>query len=98
MQRYLGLTVDDMVENDTMWREEKLSLEESSDSQEAPNLRNVGITPGGIENDLEGLTPPEIEAPEGEEGAPPAGGVGGAAGTEAPGGAGTPTGAAPPIE
>ena len=94
MTRYLGLTVDDLVENDTMWREEHMKASESAGEQEAPDLRNVGITPGGIEGDLENILPPEEGMP-GEEGGPEL--PGGETGTETPGGAGTPIGAPPAV-
>ena len=94
MTRYLGLTVDDLVENDTMWREEHMKASESAGEQEAPDLRNVGITPGGIEGDLENILPPEEGMP-GEEGGPEL--PGGETGTETPGGTGTPIGAPPAV-
>ena len=89
LQRYLGLTEEEMSENEQMWAEER------GDTAEAPaepvGLRGVGITPGGIEADLQGL---EAPAPGSEE----SGGVEGtpAAGmTPAPGGPAIPAPAAP---
>ena len=51
MTRYLGLTEEELVENERMWREEQ------GDAAKAPaeqaGLRSVGISPGGISGDLE---------------------------------------------
>jgi len=63
MQRFLGLTEEELAENRKLWREENLDDAEA----ELPNMRSVGITPGGIETDLENFTPPDIEAEGGED-------------------------------
>ena len=51
MQRFLGLTEAEMTENETMWAEEQ------GDAESAPvdqaSLRSVGVTPGGIQSDME---------------------------------------------
>jgi hypothetical protein len=57
MKRYLGLSEMEMSENEMMWAEEKGKAESAEAGQ--ANLRNVGITPGGLANDLENVTPPE---------------------------------------
>ncbi len=67
LKRYLGMTEAELAENEIMWKEEQ--GKESPGSRDPANLRNVGITPGGIEGDLEAATPPEG----GEEGAAPEG-------------------------
>jgi hypothetical protein len=64
MQRFLGLSEEELAENRKLWREENLDDAEA----ELPNMRSVGITPGGIETDLENFTPPDLETPEGAEG------------------------------
>ena len=77
LKRYLGLTEEEMAENDSMWAEEKGDSEDIAAGD--VGLRSVGITPGGMESDmgsLESLEPvPGAEAgavpPEGA----PAGGV-----------------------
>ena len=88
MKRYLGMTEQEITENEMMWKEERGDTEAAP--AEAPGLRNVGISPGGINADLEGLGP---ETPEGEPGP----GAGEAA-TAGPGGAGaaSPVGGAGP--
>ena len=55
MKRYLGLSEMEMSENEMMWAEEK-GRAESQDAGQA-NLRNVGVTPGGLANDLGNVTP-----------------------------------------
>ena len=86
MKRYLGMSEVEMSENEMQWAEEKGKAEDAGPGQ--ANLRNVGVTPGGLASDLENVTPEP-----GAEGA--AGGaldMGGAAG----GGVGSPTGGAGP--
>lgn len=69
MKRYLGLTEEEMQQNDEMWQEEN---GEDVPEGQAAGLRSVGITPGAIETDIETSTPaPE----EGGEGAPPEGAI-----------------------
>ena len=84
MTRFLGLSEEEMADNERMWAEEQ------GDTATAPSepagLRSVGVTPGGIEADLTGLPG------EGPEGAP---GEGPAAGAEAGAGAAPAAGAAP---
>ena len=55
MKRYLGMTEQEISENETSWAEEKGDTELST--PEAPGLRSVGVSPGGIQSDLEGLGP-----------------------------------------
>jgi len=93
MSKYLGMSADDMVENDMMWREENKTPAETSGEANGPDLRNIGITPGGIEGDLENLGPVEglgEESLEDAEGMPegPGGAGGGAAGGDTGGAAG----------
>lgn len=83
MSRYLGLTEEEMQENDEQWEEEN---GEDVPAGDAAGLRSVGITPGGLASDIDMVTPPEA-APEGEAGAPEGGGAppeGGAAPAAAP--------------
>ncbi|CAB4133735.1 portal vertex protein [uncultured Caudovirales phage] len=67
MKRYLGLSEQEMSENETMWAEEQGDVETAP--SEDPNLRSVGISPGGIAGDLENVAPPPEQA--GEMGASP---------------------------
>ena len=85
MKRYLGMSEVEMSENEMQWAEEKGKAEDAGPGQ--ANLRNVGVTPGGLASDLENVAPPP------DAGAGAAGALGGA---EA-GAAGAPTaGAASP--
>jgi hypothetical protein len=86
MSRYLGLSEMEMKENEMMWKEEQGKTEEAA-AAEQPNLRAVGITPGGIAGDLENVEMPAS----GEAGAAPGGEA--AAGAGAPATAGAPAAA-----
>ena len=83
MKRYLGMTEQEMSENERMWMEEKGEVEEAP--AEDVGLRSVGVTPGGLDADLAAAEPPAeggVPGAEaggapmpGAEGAPPAGGA-----------------------
>ena len=90
MERFLGLTQEEIERNQKMWFEEREKPEDSETS--GSDLRSIGISPGDIETDTdtaEGMeeTPPEADM---EGGLPPT-----VAGPEAmpAGGAGAPAGA-----
>ena len=94
MERFLGLTEDEINKNEKLWREEngKESLEEPAGS----DLRSVGVSVSDIETDTETgeqMTEPEQGAEQGPEVAGPvtAGGP-----TGAPGGTAAPTAPATP--
>lgn len=61
MKRYLGLTEQEMSENETMWAEEQGDVEAAPSDD--PNLRSVGISPGGIASDLDNVQPMPAAAP-----------------------------------
>jgi hypothetical protein len=81
MTRFLGLTEEEIAENERMFQEEQGDLDNAP--AETAGLRSVGISPGGLSGDLESA---EIAEPGAEAGAEP--------GAEAP--AEPATGAAPP--
>ena len=89
LERFLGLTEEEISENEKMWREERDSPElETAGS----DLRSVGISPGAMETDID--TGEEIAGM--EPAAPGTPEVGGApAGPTAAGGAMPAAGAAP---
>jgi hypothetical protein len=93
MERFLGLTEDEINKNEKLWREEngKEVLEEPSGS----DLRSVGVSVSDIESDTE--TGEQMAEPEAgtEQGAEVAGPVAGGAGG-APGGTAAPTAPATP--
>lgn len=85
--RYLGLTEEEMSDNERMWAEEQGDVEKAP--SEAAGLRSVGISPGGLDTDLSAAELPVSAGPEG---------VGGAPGGAMPGEVGASTaGAAPSI-
>jgi len=51
MKRFLGLSEEEIVENEQMWREERDEPELEVDPGQ--QMRGVNVTPGGIESDLE---------------------------------------------
>ena len=60
MKRFLGMTEEEIKENERLWREENGdNLKSESDSQS--QLRSAGITPGGLAADMGAQ---EAEAPE----------------------------------
>ena len=76
MKRYLGMSEQEMSENEMMWMEEKGETEGAGSTD--VGLRSVGVTPGGLDADLEAIGGAELGgSPEGgaELGAvpPPAG-------------------------
>lgn len=91
LKKYLGLTENEMKENEKLWKEEV--GHDSAPGAEGSDLRNVGITPGDISTDIDGIegieadtTLPGLEGDLGMEGP----GVAPEAGAPA---AGVPTGA-----
>jgi hypothetical protein len=51
LQRFLGLTEEEIQENEDMWREERDDPEMSTNAGQ--DLRSIGITPGSLEADIE---------------------------------------------
>ena len=66
MKRYLGMTEQEMTENEEMWSQEQGDIE-TAPADDA-SLRNVGISPGTIAGDLENVETAEA-VPQGAEGA-----------------------------
>lgn len=78
MARYLGLSEQEIVDNETQWKREN---GKNAPVTTGSDLRSVGVTPGGIGADLQTAAPEE--SPEAEAGAPEAGGGAAAPGAEA---------------
>ena len=82
MQRYLGMTEEEMSENSKLWREENADISVES---ELPSMRSVGVTTGGIQADMDAFEEPSepmaADTGGGEEGGA---GEAGATGTESP--------------
>jgi hypothetical protein len=63
LKRYLGLTEEEIAENEKLWHEER--DEPEMPPLEGQDLRSVGITPSGMESDLEMASELEtFQAPE----------------------------------
>jgi hypothetical protein len=67
LKRFLGLTDEELAENEKLWREENDESLEAAPSDAAAEMRGAGVSSAGISDDIEGM---EDEAPEegGEEG------------------------------
>ena len=57
MDRFLGLTEEEMVENARLWKEEN----DENVSAGTPNMRSVGVTKGGIDTDIANFEAPDVE-------------------------------------
>jgi hypothetical protein len=69
LKRFLGLSEEEMAQNQKMWSEEK--GESKEDAVQGADLRNVGVTGGGIASDLDAQTgeiEPDAPIEAGEEG------------------------------
>jgi hypothetical protein len=79
MERFLGLTREEITQNETQWREE--NIDEDQYLSASSELRSAGITANGMAGDVSSLAtpPPPPEGDEAAAGAPPAGDAGGAA-------------------
>jgi len=74
MERFLGLTEEEITKNEKLWREENGKAEVQK--VEGSDLRSIGVSGGDIESDMdtgEDLTAPETEEGEGLETAGPVG-------------------------
>jgi len=90
LKRFLGLTDEELAENEKLWREENDETLNAEPADAAAEMRGAGISSAGIADDAAGL---EDEAPpEGGEDGGEAEGVETATDT----GLGDETGAAPP--
>ena len=88
LERFLGLTEEEIAKNEKMWREE--NNKDADIDPEGKDLRSIGISPGDIDADTELATDMEAPPEGGEEGLDVAGPVGNAPvsgpGTPAPAG------------
>ena len=50
LKRFLGLTEEEIMENETMWREERDRPD--LETTQGQDLRSVGVTPAGMEQDI----------------------------------------------
>jgi hypothetical protein len=67
LKRFLGLSAEEMTENEKLWREE--NVDEDTSLPANAELRSVGVTANGMSADMSSLagatTPPAPETPEG---------------------------------
>jgi hypothetical protein len=87
LKRFLGLTAEEIAENEQMWREENVDAETNLSAQ--AEMRSMGVTTGGLASDIDtlgqsDLGPEDLQA----EGMPeaPAPSAGSTPTTPAPGG------------
>ncbi len=75
LKRYLGLSDEEVVDNESAWAIENPDRLPGSQTQEPqmPNMSAVDITAGGLESDVDqfGIEEPAAEAPATPAGAPP---------------------------
>jgi hypothetical protein len=80
LKRFLGLTAEELAENETLWREENVDTDTNLSA--SAELRNAGITANGMTGDLSGLSTtaqPPAQEPGAEGQGMAAGGTPGAA-------------------
>ena len=88
MKRYLGMTEQEIAENEMAWAEERGDTETAQ--PDAPGLRSVGVSPGGIQSDMDNLGGAELGGAElGTPAVPGPGEAGPGAGAGINAGAGT---------
>jgi hypothetical protein len=61
MKRFLGMTAEEVAENETMWREE--NLDEDTRISSSAELRSAGITANSISSDISDLGNTEAPPP-----------------------------------
>jgi hypothetical protein len=76
LKRFLGLTQEEIAENEQMWREENIDATKNLSAQ--AEMRSIGVSAGGLSTDMDALGQsdegPEDMEPGGEmPGAPPGG-------------------------
>ena len=87
LKRFLGLSDEEIAENERLWREENDEMLEQPSTDAAGEMRSAGISGAGISADLDGAEDiaPEGEEPEvGADATPPDTATGGQVGTQQP--------------
>jgi hypothetical protein len=87
LKRFLGLTAEEIAENEQMWREENVDAETNLSAQ--AEMRSMGVTTGGLASDIDtlgqsDLGPEDLQADGMPEAPPPS--AGSTPSTPAPGG------------
>lgn len=72
LKRFLGLTAEEVAENETLWREE--NVDEDTELSASSELRGAGVTANGLSSDLSSISgataPPSAPGNASEAGAP----------------------------
>jgi hypothetical protein len=84
LKRFLGLSAEEMQENEMLWRQENIVGNTGSGQNPGQEMRGAGITPGGIQGDLDEFTDNEGDSGVPPPGAEPTGEAGGTGGAGAP--------------
>ena len=65
LKRFLGLSQEELAENESLWREENTN-EQFNKSSAGTEMRGAGVTPSGIQSDLDtlGTTAPDADSPD----------------------------------
>jgi len=64
LKRFLGLTAEEIAENERLWREENDETIQPAPADAAAEMRGIGISSAGMDTDLAGAET-EVPAPEG---------------------------------
>jgi len=67
MKRFLGMTAEEIAENESMWREE--NIDTGTNLSASAELRGAGITANNMASDMAGLSSPDIPPDLAEPGA-----------------------------
>jgi hypothetical protein len=92
MKRFLGLSPEEIAENERMWREENDEILDTPPTDAAGEMRSTGISSAGISADLDGAEDTSADGVEpemGGEGTPPETATGATPGAAPPAGAQT---------
>jgi hypothetical protein len=65
LKRFLGLSEEEIAQNQIMWSEEK--GESRDEALKGQDLRNVGVSAGGIAGDISGEIEPTLDEPTGDD-------------------------------
>jgi hypothetical protein len=95
LKRYLGLSEDELRENEELWQQER--TETTAPAAAGTDLRSVGVTPAGIESDLDTAAAFSDLGTEPPGGAPAGGAPGAAPGQQPAAGAAAPAAGAPTV-
>jgi hypothetical protein len=75
LKRFLGLSQEEMQENEVLWRQENIVGDTGTAQAPGQEMRGIGITPGGIQGDMDSFTGdeanPEVPPPGAETGGTP---------------------------